>query len=285
MECWREPICFRIAPARVSAIINLMADPDPLPVDPEYAYRNELHTIYREQRSEADRVALEIGGRYEKMLSLIAGGALAVSVTFIEKLAPSPVPWSKWVALLAWMLLCGSILASLVAIAASQRAQQQKIRNLDLEISQRLYPDNEEFKGKDATLNPFVAAVERANKVSLWGAILGLIALVSFVFVNFPSRHSNEAPKTDPAESRSDSAQQRQDQLLRSDGEPGKAAAPNSATPAKPNEEKPIVMSQEPQPSPQTTPKPSGSPLTESYVPTNSPVAPPPPNTPPKGNK
>ena len=260
-----------------------MADPDPIPVDPEYAYRNELHAIYREQRSEADKVALEIGGRYEKMLSLIAGGSLAVSVTFIEKLAPSPVPWSKWVALLAWMLLCGSILASLLAIATSQRAQQQKIRNLDLEISQRLYPENEEFKGKDATLNPYVASVEHANKASLWCAILGLIALVSFVFVNFPSRHINEATKTDPAESRSDSAQQRQDQLLRSVSEPGKAAAPTP--PAKPNEEKPIVMSQTPQPPTQTTPKPSGSPLTESYVPTKGPVAPPPPSTPPKGDK
>ena len=262
-----------------------MADPVPLPVDTEYAYRNELHAIYREQRSEADKVALEIGGRYEKMLSLIAGGALAVSVTFIEKLAPSPVPWSKWVALLAWMLLCGSILASLVAIAASQRAQQQKIRNLDIEISQRLYPESEEFKGKDATLNPYVAAVERANKVSLWGAILGLIALVFFVFVNFPSRHINEATKTDPAASRSDSAQQRQDQLLRPVSEPGKAAAPNPTSPAKPNEEKPIVMPQNPKPPTQPTPKQSDSPLTESYIPTKNPIAPPPPNTPPKGDK
>lgn len=69
-----------------------MARPKPQAPDPQYEYQKTLHSAYKELRSEADQIALEIGGRYEKMLSLVAGGALAVSITFIEKIAPTPVP-------------------------------------------------------------------------------------------------------------------------------------------------------------------------------------------------
>jgi hypothetical protein len=260
-----------------------MSDQGTPPGDPHYEYQKMQYEAYKVARSEAEKFALEIGGRYERMLTLIAGGALIVSVTFIEKLAPSPVPWSKWIALLAWALLAGSILSSLVAIAASQQGQQRKIENMDLEINQRLYPDNEEYKGKDATSNPYVAKVVKANASSLYAAILGLICLVLFVFVNFPAAKKHE--QQEPAKSEACIKGTCRDTVVCPNKESGcpASAALNPAVETKTGE---ITMPPKPplQP-PQPSPTQPARPLTESYVPTKSPVAPPPPPSPPKDGK
>ena len=115
-----------------------MADQLPEPLNQQYEYQKLLHAAYKELRTEADKIALEIGGRYERMLSLVAGGSLAVSLTFIEKIAPSPIERSRWIALAAWLLLGIAVVATMLAIAGSQKAQQKKIENMDSEILQRL---------------------------------------------------------------------------------------------------------------------------------------------------
>jgi hypothetical protein len=248
------------------------------PPDPQYQYLKELHAAYQAQRTEADKVALELGGRYEKMLSLIAGGALAVSITFIEKIAPSPVEGSRWVALIAWLLLGGANVATLIAISASHRAQQKKIENLDTEILQKLNPTDPKYQGVDTNSNPFIQSVQRANTVSIYSAVLGLICLILFVFLNFPAPKKYEQKQPIPAATTAAAPESRpSDKLLRADEKPDIST---SAAPT-PNQE--IIMPTNPKPTP---PQPStGKPLTESYVPTPSPVAPPPPpqNPPPKG--
>lgn len=152
----------------------------------KYEHQKALHAAYVAQHVKCDNFALEIGARYEKMLSLISGGALLVSLTFIEKIAPSPVPWSRWLALAAWVLLASAITASLVALYHSQNAVRKKMGNLDIEIQKALRPDDKELQEKDATHNPYTEKVTRANWTSLSCTVAGIVAVILFAFFNFP---------------------------------------------------------------------------------------------------
>ena len=181
----------------------------------KHAHQKTLHAAYVAQRVDAEKFALEIGGRYERMLSLVAGGALAVSLTFIEKVSPSPIPYSQWIVLSSWMFLTSAIIASLVAIYQSQNAQQKKIENLDTEILQALHPDDKKYKGIDTSLNPFSRKVFWANRISLWSTLIGLLSLVLFAFVNFPPPNQNERQKISNTTEKSDTSKQTADDQRR----------------------------------------------------------------------
>jgi cell division protein FtsL len=168
--------------------------------DEDYQYQQQLYKEYVDQRNETNRFALEVGARYEKLLSLVAGGALVVSLTFIEKIAPHPSEYTKWAILAAWILLGVGIISSLIAIYQSQNALQKKIENLDTEISQKLNPENEELKKLDATSNPHIETVRTANKWSLYSTLGGLFFLILFAFLNFPSSTTKEQNEERPKE-------------------------------------------------------------------------------------
>lgn len=176
----------------------------------DYQYQQQLYKEYVDQRNEANRFAMEVGARYEKLLSLVAGGALVVSLTFIEKIAPHPSEYTKWVILAAWILLGVGIISSLIAIYQSQNALQKKIENLDTEISQKLNPTDEELQKIDATSNPHAESVRIANKWSLYSTLGGLSFLILFAFLNFPSstiiEQNEEQPKTESAASKAEGA-------------------------------------------------------------------------------
>lgn len=260
-----------LALQKATCQFSVVSDQPPQPPNQQYEYQKLLHAAYKELRTEADKIALEIGGRYEKMLSLVAGGSLAVSLTFIEKIAPSPIEWSRWIALAAWLLLGSAIVATMLAIAGSQLAQQKKIENMDSEILQRLYPEDERYKNVDIVANPYVQRVHCANTVSLYSAILGLLCLIGFVFVNFPTAKNYEQQK--PATTATTERQQTKHELLR----PNEGTSP--AAPAAPSSSKgKIDVPKSPnQPPPAAPPTGNTGTLTESYVPTAALTPPPPP--------
>tara|TARA_B110000008_G_scaffold249865_1_gene262843 strand:+ start:146 stop:763 length:618 start_codon:yes stop_codon:yes gene_type:complete len=190
--------------------------------DEDYQYQQQLYKEYVEQRNEANRFALEVGARYEKLLSLVAGGALVVSLTFIEKIAPHPSEYTKWVILTSWTLLGIGIISSLIAIYQSQNALQKKIENLDTEISQKLNPKNEELQKIDATSNPHADSVRTANKWSLYTTFGGMLFLILFAFLNFPSSTTKEKnEERSKAEDSPPEANADDSGILHSDSEPG----------------------------------------------------------------
>lgn len=193
-------------------------------------HKKILHDSYAAQRAAADKSALEIAGRYERTLLLIAGGALTVSLTFIEKIAPSPIPWSRWLALISWGALAFAIMTSLYAISRSQEAVQRQMHILDIEIQQKLHPDDEKYKGQDTT-NPFTKTVERASEISLWATICGLTAWLIFAGVNFSNPDQYERKKTNATTNTStNTSTGTEEGKLQATDKPSSASAPSSKT-------------------------------------------------------
>jgi hypothetical protein len=92
------------------------------PQEQEYEYRKQRYEAYSKEREGLRAAALEVSGRYDKWMLFLAGGALALSVTFIEKIAPHPPPWSF---ILLWVLGCFSFYHLSWSCMPSEPATQQ----------------------------------------------------------------------------------------------------------------------------------------------------------------
>ncbi|MDQ8201296.1 hypothetical protein QEH56_24260 [Pelagicoccus enzymogenes] len=150
------------------------------------------YEAYKEQRFEADRFALEIGGRFDKMVMTLSGGSLALSITFLEKIAPNPIQWSLWILGTSWLLLVISLLLDLSSLAESQNALQKKISNADNQMLQRFYPEQAEYKDLETERNDFREKVSTYSNLCKWTCILGVSLLASFALINATSIKPNK---------------------------------------------------------------------------------------------
>jgi len=89
---------------------------------------------YLEARKQYDDAELEVSGRYDTWILTLAGGALGLSITFLEKIAPHPqidtLCWLKW----SWVALIVSLLAALTSLVTSQSAIRENRKELDSAI-------------------------------------------------------------------------------------------------------------------------------------------------------
>ena len=85
-------------------------------------YRKQRYDAYIRERQALDTSLLAMSERYGKALLALSGGSLALSVTFLEKIAPHPLGLSVIFLIVSWALLLVSIIAELLAMHASQKA-------------------------------------------------------------------------------------------------------------------------------------------------------------------
>src|SRR5436190_18857803 len=97
------------------------------PQNLEYDYRKQRYETYLKDRDALRNDSLEVSGRYDKAVLALAGGALALSVTFLEKIAPHPRPWTFTFLILAWICLILCVLFELFALSISQTATNEQM--------------------------------------------------------------------------------------------------------------------------------------------------------------
>ena len=169
-----------------------------IPPDPQQEYRKQRYEAYVKERDALRGESLEISGRYDKSVLFLAGGALALSVTFIEKIAPHPFPWSFGILLIAWIFLILSVMLELHALATSQNALHQQIALLDTEYD--AFVAAESAKGAawneaDQPSEPENKATSRTRLLNLWslrflGAGIALVCV--FSAINLPYAQQNK---------------------------------------------------------------------------------------------
>ena len=143
-------------------------------------YRSELYANYVAERRDAEQAATEIAARYEKLLSLISGGALALSLTFVKDIAPDPSLLQRLMLLVSWIALVLSIICMLMAIHDGQNAVREKMRIMDEEVEARIND-----RAYERPINPYVAKTRRRSLFSLWSTIAGLVFLAVFASMSF----------------------------------------------------------------------------------------------------
>lgn len=160
--------------------------------DPQYEYRKQRYEVYSKARYTLDSASLEISSRYDRYLITLSGGALTLSLVFIEKIAPHPQVWTLSTLLISWLSLTVSIVLELIALASSQSALQLQIAILDFdyyEFLSRLDGASTEAIPKlqhppASNENKYSRRTRSLNMCSLWALGIGILFLCIFSSVN-----------------------------------------------------------------------------------------------------
>lgn len=119
---------------------------------------------------------------FDRSILTLSAGALALSLTFVEKIAPNPLPESVRMLLAAWIFFGGTILITLISFLVSQRAYQR----------QRDLNDARYESGQPYERDKFGDWVDRLNYSSIVSFMIGAFLLILFSFTNL-ERKSNMA--------------------------------------------------------------------------------------------
>ncbi|MEE8494833.1 MAG: hypothetical protein V3S25_12375 [Nitrospirales bacterium] len=115
--------------------------------------------------------------RTDQLVTTGAAGALVLSITFLEKIAPSPLVSSRPLLIWAWVLLLLALLANLSASFASQKAFDDFLDAFDQSFTeQRSFHQT----GKSHHVATWLS---RAGAVAF---VLGVATLALFGLINAP---------------------------------------------------------------------------------------------------
>lgn len=169
-------------------LVNFTFDSKPKVDDQQAEYQKRLYEKYSADRSELNRNALEVGGRYDKAVFVLAGGSLALSLTFIEKIAPDPTVLSTLYLGISWLFFVASLIVSLLAMSKSQSAIQWQIEQLDVSYKVLLFPSNEGASPSSQppveAQNPHIAPIRRMDTAARVILVYGMICLCAFALLN-----------------------------------------------------------------------------------------------------
>lgn len=104
--------------------------------------------------------------RFDQIVSGGAAGALVLSITFLDALAPLPDPNTRPLLLLGWGSLLVSLTSNFISHLLSQRAFDAYLNNFDEAYQNRTIPDHR----------------NTAGSASRWADVISAVAFVGGVF-------------------------------------------------------------------------------------------------------
>jgi hypothetical protein len=143
---------------------------------------------YRSTRQAYDEAELEVSGRYDKWVLTLSGGALGLSITFIEKIAKNPTADTLFWLKVSWACLILSLLFELLSLITSQSAIRENRRELDLAHSENRAPGF-------AFPRRFTNITNGLNWGSLLLFVFGITFLCIFSFPNIDQSLTNGEKK------------------------------------------------------------------------------------------
>ncbi len=147
------------------------------------------YQAYLDHRSELNKGELEVSGRYDQWILTLSGGALGISIAFIEKVAPSPAAWTLAFIGIAWLVLISAIVCALVSLLTSQSAYRRERDILDDELGVKDPPEKKN------------APAKATHALNVWAMALfavGVVFLCLFSVFNLPT--STKGKEADVAE-------------------------------------------------------------------------------------
>ena len=152
--------------------------------DKNFEIERDRYMSHMEHRKTLTSAELEVAGRFTNASLTLSGGALALTITYVEKLHPKleEMSWG-WLAF-AWFSLAASLAASLLALLFSLNGTHEAIKNSDL-LYKKWVKDKEVMYA--APDNQHSNWTHRCNFVSAGGFIMGLLAFFIFVLKSPPT--------------------------------------------------------------------------------------------------
>jgi hypothetical protein len=151
-----------------------MTDPNRTAADDDEARR---HALYLEERKGLQSGSLEASKALYANTVAVSAGALVLSVTFLEKLAPEPcaLPLIG----ISWLFFSATILIVGVALYLDERSFREQALILD-----------DAYSGTAERPNRFVAPALWTSRCVLYSLAAGLLSLASFAYINVAAGRS-----------------------------------------------------------------------------------------------
>jgi hypothetical protein len=162
-------------------------------------YLKDRYAGHVDQHKMLHGFSFEMGGKHDQWVLTLSGGALGLSITFLDKIASHPLPCTKYVLGISWACLAFSLLAAFYGIHFSGKAISRQIEILDQEYSHFILTTTEE--NPEGTTPP--NSINEFNKVTdIWSAlaryftVIGVSLLCFFCFLNLRSLSSTPTNET-----------------------------------------------------------------------------------------
>jgi hypothetical protein len=141
---------------------------------------------YVAQREKLHDAVMESSGRYGKAILTLSGGSIALTVTFIEKIAAEPSPESIKFIILSWSMFLISLVSHLFSLKNSNKASTQQIIILDDQYKKLVNATSyaEGFKNWEEPSNKYSKRTRLFSDVSIISLILGIVFVFIFSAVN-----------------------------------------------------------------------------------------------------
>jgi hypothetical protein len=145
--------------------------------------------VWKEFRKSVYENKVKSEDDFEKYITLISSGALALSITFIEKIVPLNTAYVKWILIVGWVLLTATLFASLISHFYSRKFSESTIEDIDNEIEYEEILNNINKRNK---------CLEWINFSTISSLFLGIISIVIFVSINIINMSENSNPRPNP---------------------------------------------------------------------------------------
>jgi hypothetical protein len=163
-------------------------------------YVKDRHKSYVDQRKNMDSLAFQMGTQHDQWVLTLSGGALGLSITFLDKIVSHPDQWTKWLLFLAWAAFAVALLAAFQSIHYSHLAITRQLAILDEEHVQFLASTSKEkpegtVRSPPQSSNKFVKVTQRWSLSARSFTIAGIALFCLFCFCNIrASLTSSDTP-------------------------------------------------------------------------------------------
>jgi hypothetical protein len=157
-----------------------------------HQYLKDRHTAHVARRSNLDDLAFKTSERYDQWVLTLSGGALALSLTFLEKIAPEPAHYTLYFLGFSWLAYIVAVLAGFCAIDMSRKAIYRQLEIGDENYEQFRKTTTEEKPEGDSlpeekNENRPAKKLSCLNVVSLTFLVIGTVLLCVFAIANLVS--------------------------------------------------------------------------------------------------
>lgn len=153
-------------------------------------YWQQVYADFLEERRHLIDAKQEATKDLDQGIFALSGSLLALSITFVEKLAANP-PRYIWALGVAWGLLLLSVLGTLCSFFFSRHAFTSAIRSLTEEYNLRQRDPEAPLPIRRNWSSIFT---EGLNVIAIIACVVGVLFLASFTFFNLPYEASPLPP-------------------------------------------------------------------------------------------
>jgi hypothetical protein len=164
-------------------------------------YQKDRYKAHVARRNSLNDLAFKTSERYDQWVLTLSGGALAISLTFIEKIAPDPARSTLILLGLSWLAYICAVLAGFAAIFFSREAIYKQ-----LEIDDAVYEQFRKTSTEDKlegevlceAVNLHIRTLKILNRTSISCLILGTLLMCCFALSNIRGDNVNKEKELPP---------------------------------------------------------------------------------------